>query len=631
MDNEGNFYLTGTFSNTVDFDPGEGTDERSSSGGNDIFLTKYSSDGDYEWTRTWGGTTSDNSTGMALDSEENVYVVGNFQNTVDFDTGAGTDEKTSAGSQDGFLVKYSPDGTYQWVKTWGSTGSDYPEAIAISSDDTLYLVGRFNGTVDFDTGAGTDEKTSAGNADAFFTQYNADGAHVSTNTWGGIQFDHASVVSLDADGNILIGGSFNQTVDFDPGVDTDNRTSALNSDAYLVKYDDQVAYQWVRAWGDDSNETVFNITADSENSVYVGGYYRGAVDFDPGAGTEEHTSSDNSNDAYLSKFTNDGMFEWVKTWGGEGGEEARPGLAFDSDGKLYVPSYFESPTVDFDPGDDEDIVANAETEWSGDFALSIFDSNGDYESVLLWQSPQFETVNRVFQDSDGNIYLAGGTRATTIDFNPYEGEDVRTSTSSNKAFLVKLTATYYQHAILSSGIKVTQVSTGSDASKDDEGIERGSNVPLRLSTDTGIPLADFTADMTTDRDWSGITGSSDTTSYQSVVSGLSTAPGVTGTHSLYVPKKDTDTAVHICPDAQTLEQVTTDCSNGQTYTEADDNVSIVDVNGTSYWLVSGLSGTGGVSVSGGLADTGGNTATYVLLAVVLIVCGGMSFKVIAKR
>src|SRR5690606_22958078 len=102
----------------------------------------------------------------------------------------------------------------------------------------------------------------------------------------------------------------------------------------------------------------------------------------------------------------------------------------------YVPSYFESPTVDFDPGDDEDIVANAETEWSGDFALSIFDSNGDYESVLLWQSPQFETVNRVFQDSDGNIYLAGGTRATTIDFNPYEGEDVRTSTSSNKAFLV---------------------------------------------------------------------------------------------------------------------------------------------------------------------------------------------------
>ena len=90
----------------MDFDPGPGTDNHTSAGSDDIFLTKINADGTYSWTKTMGGTSNDRGDSAAVDGSGNVYVTGSFEGIADFDPGPGTDNHTAAGGRAIFLTKF---------------------------------------------------------------------------------------------------------------------------------------------------------------------------------------------------------------------------------------------------------------------------------------------------------------------------------------------------------------------------------------------------------------------------------------------------------------------------------------------------------------------------------------------
>jgi len=117
VDDEGNSYSTGyfrTFTQT-DFDPGPGEDWHTSNS-DDIFLSKFDNDGEFQWARTWGGSSTDEGHGVEV-ADGYVYVTGFFRYTADFDTGTGTDDHTASGSEDVFLTKFDTDGNFIWAET----------------------------------------------------------------------------------------------------------------------------------------------------------------------------------------------------------------------------------------------------------------------------------------------------------------------------------------------------------------------------------------------------------------------------------------------------------------------------------------------------------------------------------
>ena len=120
-DDPGNVYVTGSFWSTVDFDPGPGTDEHSSSGWDDAFLSKFDANGDFQWACSWGGGANDHGYGVAIDGSGNVYVTGYFFGTVDFDPGEGEDAHSAFGL-DVVLSKFDSNGNFQWARTWGGAG-----------------------------------------------------------------------------------------------------------------------------------------------------------------------------------------------------------------------------------------------------------------------------------------------------------------------------------------------------------------------------------------------------------------------------------------------------------------------------------------------------------------------------
>jgi hypothetical protein len=305
VDSADNVYTTGFFQDTVDFDPGPGTYDLTSAGTSDIFVSKLNAGGNFVWARSMGGTSSDGASALALDSAGNVYTTGEFWGTADFDPGAGTYNLTLAGDRDIFVSKLDSSGGCVWAKSIGGTERDVGTGIAVDSADNVYTAGRFEGTVDFDPGAGRYNLTSARYYDTFVSKLDSSGDFVWAKRMGGTESDVGRGIAVDSAGNVYTTGEFRGTVDFDPGPGTYNLTSAGSAEIFVSKLDSSGNFVWAKSMGGTSSDKGYGIAVDSAANVYTTGYFWETVDFDPGAGTCNLTSA-GSADIFVSKLERGG-------------------------------------------------------------------------------------------------------------------------------------------------------------------------------------------------------------------------------------------------------------------------------------------------------------------------------------
>ena len=123
-DNSGNVYTTGTFKVTVDFDPGQGGYNLISTGSEDIFISKLDSTGSFIWAKSFGNISVEKGLDITLDNSGNIYAVGQFTGTVDFDPGPGVFNLNSNGDYDLFICKLTSSGNLVWAKSMGALGVD---------------------------------------------------------------------------------------------------------------------------------------------------------------------------------------------------------------------------------------------------------------------------------------------------------------------------------------------------------------------------------------------------------------------------------------------------------------------------------------------------------------------------
>lgn len=180
---------------------------------------------------------------------------------------------------------------------------------------------------------------------------------------------------------------------------------------------------------------------------------------------------------------------------------------------------------------------------------------------------------------------------------------------------------------LPAGLKLLSQTTGDDLTKVGA---TGTVTAELIDSETGLVLSSFEIDLSTNRDLSGIGASADLESGRAVLSGIEDIVGVGETHTLYVPKKGDEDKIVICPLATTLAEVVQDCVSALTYMESDENVSVITIDSQIYWKITGLTGTGGISLaaassSATLAPTGDNQPLIlmVVISMLLISFGGI--------
>ncbi len=238
LDANEDILVTGRFRNQVDLDTGAGTDNYTTNGTDDIFVSKVDNDGNYIWGGVFGGTGLD---GVTIITEINseIYIGGNITGTVDLDPSTGDNTVTTNGNFDAFLSKFDTDGNYLMSYVTGgetTTGIEEIYSIIQGPNGDLYVSGSFEGTTDFDASGNTAITTSNGNTDNFFVQMGLDGSYKNHWTIGGPQRENNQELLFNAVGETISIGMFRDTVDFDPFAGEDLQSSTANSDVYVSRY-----------------------------------------------------------------------------------------------------------------------------------------------------------------------------------------------------------------------------------------------------------------------------------------------------------------------------------------------------------------------------------------------------------
>jgi hypothetical protein len=393
-------FLTGSFFETVDFDPGAGTVELVSAGDSDIYVVKLDSAGTYVWATRMGGNFTDSGKAIAVDGAGNVFTTGEFGNLADFDPGAGEVLLSVAGGNDAFLCKQTSTGSLAWAHGFGGVDFDIGTGVAVDADGNVYATGNFNDAVDFNPGAGDATRTSAGSIDAYVVKFTTAGVFGWVGSVGGTSFDFSSSIALDVYGNIYVTGGFSATADFDPGAGTANRTAVGFIDAYTVKWSNNGAFVWAQQQGGGSVDVGNAIAVNGLSDVYVAGEFSGTVDFNPTGGTFNLVSAGGS-DAFVSRLrqstfvtnasTNVTVNNVAPTVSAGPDGFIQPGGTFTQSGSFTDPSPTDTFTATVNYGDG-----------SGTQALTLnpdrtFNLNHTYAAFGLY------TVTVSVTDDDGGI------------------------------------------------------------------------------------------------------------------------------------------------------------------------------------------------------------------------------------
>jgi len=280
-DSQGNIYLTGDFAVSVDFDPGPGSHILTSSGNEDAFVCKLSSSGNFMWALSMGGIEEDKGNSITIDKESNVYVLGEYQSTVDLNTGPATDSSTALGGSDIFILKLEPTGEYIWSKHIGGGHTDYGMSMKADKSGNLFLLGAFLDSADLDPGPGIQMLTSTGYSDVFVSRLDTSGNLIWVKQFGSTQVEFGHDIDVDANGNVYSIGYFRSSIDFDPGSGTFilSTSSTYDTDVFISVLDIDGNFVWAERMGGTGSDYGRSIAVDLVGNIYGCGFFNGAASF----------------------------------------------------------------------------------------------------------------------------------------------------------------------------------------------------------------------------------------------------------------------------------------------------------------------------------------------------------------
>ncbi|MEZ5046437.1 MAG: T9SS type A sorting domain-containing protein [Chitinophagaceae bacterium] len=389
-----------------------------------------------QWSGKIGSSSSDNTTDITVDQNQNVIVVGRVQGYTDMDPGPGIQNAAAKGALDMYILKLDPSGNYIWSNKFTAGTNTYITGVTTDHHNNIYVTGYFNGTGDFDPGPGVLTFSASGTFDSFVSKFDENGNLVWSFQLGAGGYENANAISYDGLGNILITGRFSvDSVDFDPSINEYKLwPEAGGGNIFLWKLDTAGNFKWAHSIGTGhiNPDIGFDIQSDSKGNVYATGTFFGSTDFDPGAGTAIQTAV--NADIFLLKLDSSGNYKWAFKIGSSAAAEIGRRVRIDNNDNVVIcGEFWLSP--DFDPGSGTATL----TALNGDAFVAKYDSLGNYIWAKNIGNSNTEYAYGLALDPSGGACITG-MFGTTLDFDPGAGVSNLTSVALRDAYIMKLNA-----------------------------------------------------------------------------------------------------------------------------------------------------------------------------------------------
>ena len=363
---------------------------------NTASATTGAAGGAHVWSKDFGGplpSASVVSLGLAVDSLGEIAIAGYLQGSVDLGTGT----VTSAGGNDIFVAKYTAGGIPLWSRRVGSSLDDRAQGVAVDGSGNVFVIGSFQGTVDFGGGAVTSPPTYV---NSFLVKYSPSGIHLWSKRLSSTGMDEGLALAVDGQGNVTAAGVLYQTSNFGGS----SLTTAGGADVWVARFSPAGAHLWSRRGGGTGDDWVYGVAVDGAGNASITGFSTASADFGGGPVTGA-----GAKDVIVAQYSSTGGHVWSRRVGGSADEVGRD-IAVDDSGNVFVTGNFASASVNFGSG----ALSNA---GGADIFLTKYSAQG----ASLW-SKRFgssislsEAAYGVGTDGAGNVMITG-TVAAPIDF-----------------------------------------------------------------------------------------------------------------------------------------------------------------------------------------------------------------------
>jgi len=321
----------------------------------DIFVATLDADGNELVGASFGGPGTDRAKGVAADQSGNVFIVGEFDQAINFapslggvgggggaggagGAGGGSGHTTNGGA-DVFIVKFDATPAYQWSQAFGGENDDVIGGVGVdAASGASYITGSYQKSIDFGGGMLT---SGAAEDDAYVAAFDADGVHQWSFNYGDASDQRGHAVAVDSAGSPVVVGEFAGSIflgaaQYDaPGTETNG---------FVVKLDGATgAAQWSAAFGDDQAQKLLAVDVDGADNVLVTGAHGGDAAFGGGP-----LVTAGGLDLIVAKFDGSGTHLWSGLYG-DSAADSGTAITADSTGNVLVGGVF-SGDIDFGAG-----------------------------------------------------------------------------------------------------------------------------------------------------------------------------------------------------------------------------------------------------------------------------------------
>ena len=386
---DGGYIAAGSFAGELDINQ-DGEVDLVSYGDLDGLVSKFDKDGNVEWYTRVGDAKKDTFNGISI-TADGGYIVGGYQTTTNL--------------RDGLVIKLDASGNVEWQKNIAGTLYDEVKDVYALTTGDIVAVGRFKSTTISIDG---NELTNSGNYDGFVVCYAPDGTYKWSQGINGTNNIDVTSITETSQG-IVVGANFLGTIN----VSGNSIASTGSEDALLISYTLAGGYGWSQKIGGSSDESITDLTTDSEDNIIAVGRYSSNMTLGEDSLTVNSTG-------YASglqvKYSSTGTYISNYTYGSTlSSDDELLSVTSTSDGGVLFGGYYNG-SVDFDGDGTTDFTGGG---YSSGIAVKLNDQ-GEYEWAKNVQSSSYDSVRGVAELEDGGYVLAGnynGSLSSATDSN----------------------------------------------------------------------------------------------------------------------------------------------------------------------------------------------------------------------